>query len=117
MSYIVISVKNHGEMEHIEWKYLTRESVEGVPQKKKDAKKPTDLKSSSPSSNNRDNRHITASDKSIINMALHSLTLINREGTIREIERSASTWIEAIRFICDLYGKHRESQRIIYCRE
>jgi hypothetical protein len=88
ISFIVISVKNRGGTEHVGKDYLTRESVEGVPQKKRRTRK---SKHSQPDVSEEDEMHITACDK---NLTLHSLTFINPEGTIGEMERSDSTWIE-----------------------
>jgi hypothetical protein len=88
LAYIVISVKNCDGTEHIDLPYLTRKSIEGVLQKKKKSKKSQD---SEPSEND---MYITACNKSIVNLTLHSLTFINPEGTIGEMERPDSTWIE-----------------------
>ena len=90
ISYIVISVKNGRETEHIKMEYLTRESVEGVPQKERPSKQ---RKISQQSVPKKDKERTIACDESI-NLTLHSLMFINPEGTIGEMERSDSTWIE-----------------------
>lgn len=116
VAYIVISVKARGGTEHINTDYLTRESVEGVVQKKK---KPEKSKPSVSSTAKEHKEYITARDKSIINLTLHALPFINPEGTIGETQPSEGTWIETnahkpyIAFVMSMGNTDRENKLFV----
>ena len=116
VTYMVISVKARSETEHINAVYFTRESVEGVLQKKKEPEK------SNPSDSSATKGHkgyVTAYDKSMINLTLHALPFINPEGAIGETQQSEGTWIETnahkpyIAFVMSMGNNDRENKLFV----